>query len=250
MLPAKPKVGVLKNIKTLVLYGLPKCGKTTSLAKLPNCLIIDTEKGTDFVEGTYVSNVPDGGPLGKWKFLKDLASEIREQGKPYDYVVIDTFSELDEIAEWVGTANYMCSPQGKNFNREEDGTAIKKSDPRFESVLSIPHGYGYRYSREAILDMFDTLKDLGKICTIFVCHVTDKMISKNGSSEVNVKDLALVGKVRDIIPRKVDAVACLYQENDVLNISFVGSEYKVGGVRAGHLTGYEGPLDWNKIFIK
>jgi len=250
LLPKEAKKGVNKNIKTLVLFGMPKVGKTTSLAKLKNCLIIDTEKGTDFIEGAFVVNVPDEGPLAKWRFLKDLAEEIKSQNYPYDYVVIDTFSELDEISEWVGTANYMMSPQGKRFNRESDEvTIIKKGDPRFESVHSIGQGYGYKYSREAILDMFDTLKNLGKICTIFVCHVTDKTIAVNGSSVVNGKDLALTGKVKDIIPRKVDAVACMYQENNELKISFVGSEHKVGGVRVKHLTGYEGPLDWEKIFI-
>lgn len=252
VLPTVPKKGVSKNLKNLVLYGLPKAGKTTALTQLPNCLIIDTEEGTEFVEGAFVMKFPEGlGPLGKFRFLKELAEEIKKQGKPYDYVCIDTFSELDELAEWVGTANYMNSPQGKKFNREEDGvTPIRKTDPRFESVLTLGNGYGYRYTREAILDIFDTLKDLGKICTILVCHVTDKMITKNGSSEVSVKDLALVGKVKDIIPRKVDAIASLYNENGKAMISFVGSEFKVGGVRAAHLRGFEGELDWNKIFIK
>lgn len=250
LLPSKPKEGVAKNIRDLVIYGLPKVGKTTALSKLPNCLIIDTEKGTDFIEGPFVASFPPGiGPGAKWIWLKDLAEEIKANGNPYDYVVVDTFSELDELAEWIGTFNYMNSSQGKKFNRDDEGALIKRTDPRFESVLTLGNGYGYRYTREAILDMFDTLKGLGKIATIFVCHVTDKMISKNGSSEVNVKDLALVGKVRDIIPRKVDAIASLYQENGELMISFVGSETKVGGVRAKHLTGYEGALDWKKIFI-
>lgn len=249
-LPTNLKKGVNKNLSSLVIYGLPKCGKTTALAQLPNCLMIDTEDGTDYVENAFIMRFPkDLGPLGKYRWLKDVAAEIIKQGRPYDYVAIDTFSELDELAEWVGTALYMQSPQGKKFNREEDGTPIRKSDERFESVHTLPNGYGYRYSREAILDIFETLKGLGKICTIFVCHVTDKMISKNGSSEVAVKDLALVGKVKDIIPRKVDAIAAIYNENGETMISFVGSEFKVGGVRAKHLVGYEGPLDWKKIFI-
>ena len=31
------------NMESCILFGLPKCGKTTLLSKLPNCLIIDTE---------------------------------------------------------------------------------------------------------------------------------------------------------------------------------------------------------------
>ena len=251
-LPKEVKKDVLKNPQSMVVYGLPKAGKTTALSQLPNCLIIDTEKGTGFIEGAYVMNMPqDMGPVSKFRWLKEVAAQINEEGHPYDYVCIDTLTELDVLAEWVGTFNYMNSSQGKKFNRDDKtGEVFKPTDPNYESVLTLGQGYGYRYSREAILDIFETLKGLGKVCTIFVCHVTDKMISKNGSEEVMVKDLALVGKVKDIIPRNVDAVANIYNEDGDIMISFAGSESKVGGVRAKHLIGYSGKLNWDKIFIK
>lgn len=251
-LPAKVKSEVSKNPSSMIIYGLPKSGKTTALSQLENCLIIDAEEGTKFVEGSYVIQIPEElGPVAKFNWLKDLARTIKKEGRPYDYVVIDTLSELDVLAEWVGTFNYMNSTQGKKFNRDErTGETYKPNNPNYESVLSLAQGYGYRYTREAILDIFNELKNLGSVCTIFVCHVTDKMISKNGSSEVMVKDLALVGKTKDILPRTVDAIANLYNEDGETMISFVGSENKVGGVRAKHLIGYQGKLDWNKIFIK
>lgn len=249
-LPKEVKKDVSKNVQSMIVYGLPKCGKTTALSKLKNCLIVDTEKGSAFVEGTYVVNVPEEKrEVGKFKWLKELAQKIKDEGRPYDYVVIDTFSVLDVWAEWVGTWNYMNSSQGKNFNRNKKGEIVDRDSPDYESVLTLGQGYGYRYTREAILDIFEALKGLGKICTIFVCHVTDKMINKNGSLEVMVKDLALVGQVKNILPRDVDAVANIYNEEGKIMISFVGSENKVGGVRAKHLIGFKGELDWDKIFI-
>jgi len=235
----------------MVLYGLPKSGKTTAISKLKNCLIVDVEDGAAFTEGMIVAP-PKGGPVSKFKWLKELAAEIRKQGHPYDYVAIDTLSQLDTDAEWVGTWNYMNSVQGKKFNREKDEvTPLKPSDPNYESVLSLANGYGYRYTREAILDIFDELKDLGKICTIFVCHVADKMVAKKGSTdEVMIKDLALVGKTRDIIPRVTDAIGNVWNEDGVLKVSFVGDSQKVGGIRAKHLLGYTGTLEWDSIFIK
>jgi hypothetical protein len=188
--------------------------------------------------------------VSKFKWLKALAEEIKKQGKPYDYVVIDTLSQLDMDAEWVGTWDYMNSIQGKKFNRHADGTMMKPSDTDYESVLSLANGYGYRYTRAAIMDIFEHLKDLGKICTIFISHVADKMVAKHGTSEeVMTKDLALVGKTRDIIPRLVDATANVWNEEGQFMISFKGDSSKVGGVRATHLLGYTGPLKWDAIFL-
>lgn len=250
-LPTKVKEGVTINPKSMIIYGLAKSGKTTSLSKLDNCLIIDTEKGTDFVEGTFVMQLPENlGAVGKFKWLKDLAIKIKNEGYPYKYVCIDTLSELDTLAEHVGTFVYCNSIQGKKFNRDAQGVIMKPDNPEYESVLTLPNGFGYRYSREAILDIFESLKSLGSVCTIFVCHVADKMMTKTGNTEVMVKDLALVGKTRDILPRMVDAVANLYNEEGKTMISFVGSEHKIGGVRAKHLLGFNGELDWSKIFIK
>ena len=251
ILPTVPQKPKAINIESLILYGLPKSGKTTALSELPNCLIIDVEKGSAFIEGMIVQPPENAGPVSKFKWLKELAAEIKAQGKPYDYVAIDTLSQLDSDSEWVGTWAYMHSIQGKKFNRNTNGEIMKPSDSDYESVLTLANGYGYRYTREAIMDIFESLKGLGKICTIFVCHVADKMISKGGTSEeVMVKDLALVGKTRDILPRLVDATANVWNEEGQFMISFKGDNQRVGGVRAKHLLGYTGPLDWNKVFIK
>lgn len=237
------------NASSMILYGVPKSGKTTAVSQLPNCLIVDVEDGSGFVDGMIVQPPKNAGPVKKFKWLKSLAEQIREADHPYDYVVIDTISQLDMDAEWVGTYNYMQTSQGKKFNRDEDGKALKATDSNYESVLTLANGYGYRYTREAILDIFETLKGLGRICTIFICHVSDKMVSKGNSEEVLIKDLALIGKTRDILPRIVDAVGNVWNEDGKFMVSFVGSEHKVGGIRAKHLVGFEGELDWSKIFI-
>jgi hypothetical protein len=249
VLPTKTSPAKSTNPETLILYGKPKVGKTTSVAQLKNVLIIDVEKGSAFIEGMIMQPPENKGPVGKFKWLKELAATIKEAGKPYDYVAIDTLSQLDTDAEWVGTFNYMHSPTGKKFNRDSNGNILKPTDPGYESVLTLGNGYGYRYTREAIMDIYDTLKDLGKVCTIFICHVADKMIANKNGEEVMIKDLALVGKTRDVIPRLSDAIANVWNEEGELMISFIGDNEKIGGVRAKHLLGYKGKLDWNKIFI-
>jgi hypothetical protein len=262
ILPTTTRKPTAINPRDMVIYGKPKSGKTTALSQLNNCLIIDVENGTAFIEGMIVSPPVGAGPITRFKWLKELAAAIKDADKPYDYVAIDTLSQLDADAEWVGTRNYMNSIAGKNFNRmtDEKGQLVrtadsktiplKSTDPNYESVLTLANGYGYRYTREAIMDMFETLRDLGKICTIFVSHVADKMIAEKGGEQVMIKDLALVGKTRDIIPRLCDAIANVWNEDGQMMISFEGNAEKIGGMRAKHLIGYNGPLDWNKIFIE
>ena len=53
-LPTKPIKPESQNPKKLFLYSQPKCGKTTALAQLEGCLIIDLESGSDYVEALKV----------------------------------------------------------------------------------------------------------------------------------------------------------------------------------------------------
>jgi len=262
VLPTVKQVPKSQNPRTLVLSGKHKVGKTTILQELPNCLLIDVEDGSAYYEGLVMKCPKEYGPVKKFKWLKEVAATIKEAGHPYDYVAIDTISQLDMDSEWYGTWMYMHSVAGKKFNKktDSDGNLIygpdKKpillppNDPEYESVLSLGNGYGYKWTREAMMEIFDVLKDLGKVCTIFISHVADKMIAEKQGEQVMVKDLALTGKVRDIFPRLVDGIATVWNEDGQVMISFVANEEKIGGVRCKHLRGYSGPLDWNSIFLK
>lgn len=247
------------NMQKCILFGLPKSGKTTLLAQLPNCLIIDTENGSDFVKG-LIKKVPDDrGPVGRMRWLEEFADHLIEEGRPYDYVALDTLSEVNDWSEWSGTFRYMNSIQGKKFNRvkDEDGNPIKNGeylDPDnadYESVHNIGEGYGYRWSREDTLRVFDKYCKVAKKCVFFVCHVEDKFIPlKENTDKIIVTQLALTGKIRNILPRKVDAIGYVYNDKGVIKINFTGNEERIGGNRAEHLRGYNDVADWNKIFIK
>jgi hypothetical protein len=251
-LPSEKSVPT-KNMETCILFGLPKSGKTTLLTKLPNCLIIDTENGSGKVEG-LIEKVPDNlGPVGKFQWLEGYADFLIAQGKPYDYVAIDTFTEVNDWTEWSGTMRYMRSIQGKSFNRvdlKKDGEMLKPTDDNYMSVHTIPEGYGYRWSREDAVRIFDKLTKCAKKCVFFVCHVEDKYIGQKENVEVVApKQLSLTGKLKHILPRKVDGIGYVYNEEGITKVNFVGNEDKVGGNRCEHLRGYNGPADWNKIFI-
>ena len=121
--PTEPHVAEV-NARTMILFGKEKCGKTTALTKLENCLIIDTEEGTRLIDALALKVPEDRGPVGKMAWLKRVGEKLIEDGKKYDYIALDTLSEVNDWAEWSGTFRYMNSIQGKSFNRIKDSTLI------------------------------------------------------------------------------------------------------------------------------
>lgn len=261
-IPTEDTEVVLFNPATLGFFGRPKSGKTTAVLSLEDCLTIELEeRGADFAKGR-VLKIPKGlNALQSMEWLVAVAKKIKADGHPYKYIAIDTLTKVDEWSEWAGTLRYMKTEQGKDWNRwkKEHPNADKRlkripfGDEEFESIHTQGQGYGFRWSRAVMVDMYKLLSDLGSVCTIFIMHVAvNKDANKiNGDTEVGSKGLALTGAVKDIIARELDAIAYLYHEDGKTMVNFQQNEEKVGGMRGGHhLRGYNGPLDWDKIFTK
>jgi hypothetical protein len=268
---------------TLLFSAKPKIGKTTQISKLKNNLIISLEKaGTDFIKdidtidcsdildwdkqkitdlltqdiktkALDLSEIPN--PADKIKALNLILRALIGLGKPYDFVSIDTITQADIDAEWAGTELYMDSLQGKSFNRQAIQGKPSTQWPRLEyghsdyqSVIEIGQN-GWRWSRTIMVDLLNLSRGAAKVCTIYVSHIKDKMLSKGDKGEVFIKDIALTGAVADIYARNVSAIGSVWMDYDTsqLMISFKGNEDKTGGNR-GNIGSYEGPFDWEKIF--
>jgi hypothetical protein len=202
------------NPGLFVLYSQPKCGKTTIVAKLPDTLIIDLERGTRHVEALKYS-------ISSLKELHALGEEIKKAGKPYKRIVIDTISKLEDWCEEAATKKYKASNQGKNFTGQ--------------SVLELPNGAGYLHLRLAYRTWLDYIREIADE-VILVAHIKDKITEKNGK-EVSSKDLNLIGKVRDITCNDADAIAYMYRDGDKIMFSFQSSEELTCGARPAHLKG-------------
>lgn len=221
---------VRKSPRHMIVYGPPKIGKTTALAQLEGCLIIDLERGSDMVEALKIQ-------ANNLKELEALGKEIIKAGKPYKYVAIDTLTKLEEWCEEEAKALYRSTPMGKNFDKDNEG----------QSVLSLPNGAGYLYLRMAVSKWIERL---GKLAdhVIFIGHLKDKMLEKKGK-EVTAKDLDLTGKIRNIACAGADAIGYVYRDGDNTMISFDSEGDVNAGSRCDHLKGQVMQLDWNKIFI-
>lgn len=227
---------------SIVIYSLPKIGKTTALSELDDCLIVDFENGATFVDAlkVRVNSMDD-----LVKLTQALKAEKVKTGKnPYSKIALDTVSKLEEMILPVALRDYKATVQGKNFK----GT----------DVTSLPNGAGYKFVRDAftrIVDVFHELCDH----LILVGHVKSSMIEKEGR-EVNVKDLDLTGKLKNIVCASADVVGYLFRKKDGLYISFKAGNDITCGSRCQHLRGEVFMLGelledgshkyfWDKIFV-
>ena len=212
----KPKV---QNPRFLIIFGKPKSGKTTLLSTLDNCLIVDLEGGSEFLEALSVQarSVADLGEIAN-----AIRAKIKETGtNPYKYIAIDNATRLEEMCLPYAATLYRQTPMGKTYT----GTDVRQ----------LHNGSGYLYLREAVKKVINMFKDL---CDNFILvgHTKDKMINKEGE-ELTEMAIDLVGRLGDIVCGEADAVGYVYRKKNETIISFEGGDNSVREARAPHLRG-------------
>lgn len=216
VLPKKKLPKITQDPKNLIIYGLPKIGKTSLLSTLENNLVIDLEDGSDFVEAlkVKVSNVQE---------LQELCAAIKAEGNPYKFITIDTVTALEEMAKPLALALYKKTPAGMN-------------DVVTKDVLTLAHGAGYGFIRTAV----EKLIEMVAACTtnvIIVGHVKDKaIVSAEGVETGNLKDFDLTGKLGRILSAKSDAIGFVHRDKESnLCINFCTNGEASAGARPEHL---------------
>ena len=216
-LPTEKSSVKTENPKNLIIFGLPKCGKTTSLSYLPRALHIDLEDGTDYIEAfkAKASSVKD---------LFEIAAALKENPRQFDFVILDTITALEDVVLPYANKLYRDTPMGKNY------------DPN-ESVLKLANGAGYLYVREAIQLVISWFEKVVPN-VILVGHVKDKALNESGT-ELNVKDLDLTGKLGRILSANSDAICYVYRdlESGSLMANFGDDHSVLCGARMPHLSG-------------
>lgn len=235
----KTKVKALsQSPRKTVLFSKPKVGKTSLCAELPNSLIIDLERGSDFLDAIKVN-------CNSVKEINELCKEVIKQGKPYQYGIVDTITKLEDMVLPYAKKLYMETPMGKNFTGE--------------SVLTLPNGAGYLYVRQAFFNVLGWIENAFPR-VILLGHLKATMIEKDGK-EVSAKDLDLAGKLKSMTSADVDCIGLLYRNsNKECMVSFKTTDDVICGARPQHLKNQEFVISeitsegefktfWNKIFI-
>jgi len=216
VLPTKKIKADRVNPKRLIIYSKPKTGKTSAFAGLEGNLIIDLENGADYVEAIKVkaSNLQE---------LKEIGKAIKDAGKPYKYVTIDTVTALEDMVMPLAISLYQKTSMGKNYTGD--------------SVLTLPNGAGYLYIRQAffqVLDFIDTLAPQ----IILSGHIKDKQVDDKGEMVMSA-NIDLTGKIKSLICANADAIGYMFRKGDQTILSFKTNEEVTCGARPEHLRNEE-----------
>ncbi len=258
-LPKKKLPALHKSPSTLIVMSEIKLGKTSLMAGLENCLLIELEpKRADHVEAMkiYANTVEEIAEIGK---------QIKEADYPYKYVALDTLTALERICMPYAEKLYSQKLVGKNwFKRNNDGTLANDSGKAiYGDILNLPKGAGYKHLQEAVMKIIEMVKKMAPYI-IFVGHLKEVNYEKDGT-EYSALELDMSGKLRRLIPSMVDSVGYMYRHSPNINyISFIASkEVKCGG-SAAHIRNKEFPISelktledgteelvthWDKIYI-
>lgn len=251
ILPKSIRKATAVNPNIQLIYAVPKAGKTTICAQLPNALMVEIgPERADFVDAmTIQAKNPNE--------FESICNQIIAEGCPYDYVVFDSVTALDDWSEIVGTFDYMGKTQGKRFNRDAAGIQFSMKDPRFETVHSFREGY--QYSRNKMNDWYNLMAKTAKN-VILIAHIKDKFIETKTGDSVEAIDINLTGKVKSNYCIKADAVGHFYRRGNQGFIKYDNENSVVCGGRCTHLHGDilisekkdDGTIEtyWDKVYLK
>ncbi len=200
--------------RNLILFGLPKAGKTTVLSTLNNNLILDFENGSTYIDALKIK-------INTLKELGEVCKAIKDAGKPYKFITIDTITAVEDMAKPMAIRLYQNSPMFSD-------KYANVTDP-----AQLPNGSGYTFWRTAIEKIIDMVADCAP--NLIICgHVKDAALSENASG--NLKTLDLTGKVSRILAAKSDAIGFVHRdENSNLCIQFGTDGEVLTGARPAHL---------------
>lgn len=242
-LPTKRREVQQYNPRLMVLFGRPKCGKSTIMASLDDNLIVDLEDGYRSLPVMEVQ-------ARKYADFIEIRDALRQKmGKPtnppaYKYITIDNATRLEEMSLTRANQLYQSTSMGASWGwlkdaknpmmntKDKEGKFIP--DPKAD-VRLLPNGAGYLYMRKAVREMVDMFKPYCETL-ILVAHVKDKQIRVE-SGEMTEMSVDLSGKTGDIICGEADAIGYIYREGKDTIMSFEGGEGSIREARPLHLRG-------------
>lgn len=218
-LPTSRIPATRKSPRLLTLFGQSKVGKTTTLAKLDNCLIIDTEQGTDMVDAMKVN-------VSNLQEFMGVLKAIKSSENQYRYIAVDT---LDNIVHWM--EDFVCQQEG------------------VKTIGDLEFGKGYAIVRDNVMKIIGQLKELPTNGLILVGHRKKTLIATESDIKVNTSSLDLSGKLKNFIMADSDAIGYVFRDEDGIKVSFQADNETEAGARCEHLRGAVVDFEWSNIYV-
>lgn len=173
---------------TIMLYGAPKTGKTTTAAKFPDALLLAFETGYLAIPGIKAQ------PIDKWSDFKKVLKQLKspEAHSVYKNIIIDTADIAYDLCE-----KYIC-----NANN-------------VQTVGDIPYGKGYKLAAKEFDEALRSIPQMG-YGLVMISHSEDKVFKDETGEEYNQIVPTLDKRPRLIVDRMSDIIGYAHpiQEED------------------------------------
>ena len=209
MLPDNPKPPEKEFPATFLIYGDTKIGKTFSLTKLKDNLLIDLEKGALTYEALRVT-------VSTYDEFKKLSQELAKNRNKYKFITIDT---LDMLIEWLEI----------EVVKEWNDAQKKVKTPEYVKVYSeIPYGKGYDLVRLKARRWINFLRSVAPHL-ILIAHVRRTIVATDTMVEIDDANIDLTGKLKTLIFKDMDLISYAFRRGNQLKLSFKHSKITGGG---------------------
>lgn len=223
-------------IKRLLIVSHPKVGKTHLLTELPNNFILNYDdslkhfgaEGVDVID--YASKEKIDPITATIRIARELSEEKKENNGvcAYDYITLDTVTELERFCEPYAKHLFQKTPQGADF--------------KGNLLTDLEYGAGYLKLRDAFNKILRLFWNLPNKTLILTGHLTESSVRTRGT-KVAATDIGLTGKLKQIVSQKCDAIGTLYRGDEEENtniLSFITrSDDLVTGARPQHIANQE-----------
>lgn len=163
---------------SVMLYGEPKSGKTTTATKFPNHLILGFEKGWSAIPGAMAISI------NSWSDFKKVLRQLKQDDvkAKFETIIIDTADIAYDYCE-----KHICNMHGK------------------EKIGDIPFGQGYTLVGKEFDECLRLIVQLN-YGLVIISHAQDKTFTNESGLEYNQIVPTLGNKPRLICQRMCDII--------------------------------------------
>lgn len=200
---------------SVLLYGEPKSGKTTTASRFPKSLVLAFEKGYSAIPGIMAF------PINSWGEFKKVLTELKTEAakEMYQTIVIDTADIAYGYCE-----KYVCSMASDAKNT-------------YDNIADIPFGKGYKLAQTEFDECIRKILQLD-YGLVLISHAQDKVFTDEGGKEYNKIVPTLDNRAKLICERTCDIIGysriVATEEGEKTKLFLRGTSRFVAGSRFKH----------------